>query len=128
MRKEVIDLQDLRPELDEKDKELFSMFAKRREWNVNDMVLIRQGEELYLEKKADIAIRQKRRQAVIQWLVGLVAGTCLIFEFVAVLQGSRAMWLWWGMFIVCAVPALCKVPQEVRQAKAPHRGGEKEAV
>jgi len=115
--KEVIDLQELRPELDAEDKELMAMFPRHRDWDISDMVLVRQGEEMYLERKADIAIRQKRRQAVIQWLVGLVAGTCLIFEFVAVLQGSGFMWLWWGMFLACVLPTFCRIPPEVKKSR-----------
>jgi len=114
MNKEIIDLQDLRPELDAEDKELYKMFAPRnRDWCINDMVLVRKGDELYLERKADIAIRLKRRQAVIQWLVGLVAGTCMVFEIAAVLQGSGFMWMWTGMFLVCALPGVVKALPKV---------------
>jgi len=113
-KKEVIDLQDLTADVDEEDAELLAMFPRSRERALNDMVLVKDGEEMYLERKADIAIRQKQQKAMIQWLTGLAAGICLICEFFAVLEGSRLGWLWAAGATGCILSVMFPVPANVK--------------
>lgn len=79
MKKQVIDIQAIRMELDEEDQELMQMFRSRQAV-MNDALLVQDGEEMYLVSKVKLARTRKLIQDIVN------AGTIGIAVFVLLLQ------------------------------------------
>lgn len=79
MKKQVTDIQAIRVELDEEDRELMQMFRSRRSV-VDDALLVQDGEEMYLVSKTHLARVRKLIQDIAN------AGTIGIAVFVLLLQ------------------------------------------
>lgn len=79
MKRQVTDIQAIRVELDEEDRELMQMFRSRRSI-VDDALLVQDGEEMYLISKTYLARVRKLIQDIAD------AGTIGIAVFVLLLQ------------------------------------------
>lgn len=80
MKKEVTDIQALHVELDAEDRELMGMFPARRQMAMNDILIVREGDVIYLVSKVQLARRQKMIQDIID------AGTVGVAGFVVLVQ------------------------------------------
>lgn len=79
MKKHVTDIQAIRVELDEEDRELMQMF-RHRQRATDDALLVQDGEKMYLVSKTQIARTRKLIQDIAD------AGTIGIAVFVLLLQ------------------------------------------
>ena len=87
MRKEVTDIQALQVELDAEDRELMGIFPARRQAAMNDMLLVRDGDMIYLVSKIYLARRQKMIQDIID--VGTVGAAVLVLLVLTILMVRR---------------------------------------
>ena len=58
MKKQVTDIQAIRVELDDDDREPMAMF-RSRQWIMNDVLLVQDDDEMYIVSKAELARRRK---------------------------------------------------------------------
>lgn len=80
MKKEVTDIQALHVELDAEDQELMGLFPARRQMAMNDILIVREGDVIYLVSKVQLARRRKMIQDIID------AGTVGVAGFVVLVQ------------------------------------------
>lgn len=107
------DIQDIRVELDAEDQELMRLFPRSRMSSLQDMLLIQQGEELFLIRKEYAARKRKLVHAVIWAAIGCF---CLVFLAASVcsaVTGEGNPGVYVLMFELCLLPYLVKVPREV---------------
>lgn len=103
MKKQVYDLQSVVPALDEDDKALMALFPVRRESALDDMYLVRRGEETYLLRKEDAARTAKALTAVFNlaaWSLGLLGLGMSILSWICKLPHPG---LWLMLFELCAL-------------------------
>ena len=75
MHRTITDIRQLNAELDAEDQELMKMFPRRRETVCSEMLMVYQGEEIWLLRKADVARRRKLMQDLADLATfGLTAG------------------------------------------------------
>ena len=86
MKKQVTDIQAIRVELDEEDRELMQMFRSRRSV-VDDALLVRDGEEMYLVSKTQLARVRKLIQDYIDTAFIGIAVFVLLLQTVLMLKG-----------------------------------------
>lgn len=79
VKKQITDIQAIRVELDEEDRELMQMFRSRQAI-VNDALLVQDGEEMYLVSKTHLARTRKLIQDITN------AGIIGVAVFVLLLQ------------------------------------------
>lgn len=79
MKKQVTDIQAIKVDLDEDDRELMQMFRSRRS-TIDDALLVQDGEEMYLVSKTQLARTRKLIQDIAN------AGTTGFAVFVLLLQ------------------------------------------
>ena len=78
------DIQALQVELDAEDRELMGMFPARRQMAMNDMLLVRDGDMIYLVSKIQLARRQKMIQDIID--VGTVGAAVFVLLVLTILM------------------------------------------
>lgn len=85
MKKQITDIQAIRVELDEEDRELMQMFRSRRS-TIDDALLVQDGEEMYLVSKTQLA----RTRKLIQYYIDLtfigIAVSVLLLETILMLK------------------------------------------
>lgn len=79
MKKQVTDIQAIRVELDDDDRELMAMFRSRQRI-MNDALLVQDNDEMYIVSKAELARQQKMIQDILDF------NTIAIAVFVILLQ------------------------------------------
>ena len=79
MKKQVTDIQEIRVELDDDDRELMAMFRSRQRI-MNDVLLVQDNDEMYIVSKAELARQRKMFQDVLDF------STIAISVFVILLQ------------------------------------------
>ena len=79
MKKQVTDIQAIRVELDDDDRELMAMFRSRQRI-MNDVLLVQDNDEMYIVSKAELARQRKMIQDVLDFC------TTAIAVFVVLLQ------------------------------------------
>ena len=79
MKKQVTNIQSIRVELDDDDRELMTMFRSRQRI-MNDALLVQDNDEMYIVSKADLARRRKMIQDALDFC------TTAIAVFVVLLQ------------------------------------------
>lgn len=87
MKQTVTDIQDIRAALDEEDEQLMRMFPRRREAALDEMLLVRNGEDMYLLRKADVARRQKILDGVVWTVIGCACVLYLICAIMSTVTG-----------------------------------------
>lgn len=114
MKKEVTDIQDVRVELDEDDRELMRMFPRRREAALDEMMLVRKGERIYLLRKADVARRRKILDGIVWTLIGCACAMYLIMAVMCAIAGNGRGGVYLLMFELLLFPYIAKVPKDVQ--------------
>ena len=114
MKQTVTDIQDIRAALDEEDEQLMRMFPRRRETALDEMLLVRNGEDMYLLRKADVARRQKILDGIVWTVIGCACVLYLICAIMSTVTGNGHGRLWLFLFELSLVPYIAKVPKEVR--------------
>ena len=79
MKKQVTDIQAIRVELDDDDRELMAMFRSRQRI-MNDVLLVQDNNKMYIVSKAELARQRKMIQDVLDFC------TIVIAVFVVLLQ------------------------------------------
>lgn len=87
MKKEVTDIQALHVELDAEDRELMGLFPARRQMAMNDMLIVREGDVIYLVSKIQLARMQKMIQDIID--VGTVGAAVFVLLVLTILMVRR---------------------------------------
>lgn len=116
MKQKFYDIQSLTVPLDEEDKALMALFPARRESAVNDMFLVRRGEETYLLRKEDVARMRKVMAAIfnlVVWAIGLLGLAMSILSWIYKLPHPG---VWLMLFELCIMRYIIRVPGEVRRA------------
>lgn len=112
-KKVAYDVQTLCAELDEEDKDLMRMFPRNRETALRDMLLVKNGEEMFLLRKEDVARRRKAIHALTWaaiWIICALNFICATLAFVTG-TGHPVIHLFFGGIFL--IPYIAKVPQEV---------------
>lgn len=86
MKKEVTDIQALHVELDAEDRELMGLFPARRQMAMNDMLIVRERDVIYLVSKIQLARRQKMIQDIIDVGTVGVAGFVLLVQTILMVK------------------------------------------
>ena len=68
MKKQVTDIQAIRVELDDDDRELMAMFRSRQRI-MNDVLLVQDNDEMYIVSKEEIARKQKMIQDILDFSI-----------------------------------------------------------
>lgn len=106
MRRTVVDMMEVRAAMDEEDRELMGMFSQKRKAATNDLLLVMDGERLYLVSKQELARKKKQMQDLFDLGLGMAAAAALAGLLAAASSGAvevqRAMpWMgivpcWYG--------------------------------
>lgn len=119
MKKEVTDIQDIRVYLDSEDRELMGMFPRRREAALDEMLLVRNGESMYLLRKADVARIRKILDGILWTLTCFACAMSLIMAVMCAITGDRGGGVFLLMFELLLVPYIAKVPKDVQGGVQP---------
>lgn len=114
MKKQVTDIQDIRVELDADDKELMAMFPRSRRAALDERLLVRNGDELYLVRKEDAARRKKILIGIFLTVMWLLSAVYLALAVYCSVTGQGKGWIYLGAFEFLLLPYLIRVPGDVR--------------
>lgn len=109
------DIQDIRVELDSEDQELMRMFPRSRMSSLQDMLLIQQGEEIFLIRKEYVARKRKLVHAIIWTAIGAFCFLFLAASILSAITGAGNPGLYVLLFELNLLPFLAKVPREVKE-------------
>lgn len=114
MKRSVTDLQDIRVELDEEDKELMKLFPRSRMAALDERLLVRRGEEVYLVRKEDAARWKKVMIGLFMTASLLLGAVYLALAVYCAVTGAGSGWLFLCGFELLLLPYLIRVPGDVR--------------
>ena len=115
MKMVTTDIQDIRVELDSEDQDLMRMFPRSRMSSLQDMLLIQQGEEIFLIRKEYVARKRKLVHTVIWAAIGCFCLVFLAASIISAITGAGNPGLYVLLFELCLLPYLAKVPREVKE-------------
>lgn len=88
MKKQVTDIQSIRVELDDDDRELMAMFRSRQRI-MNDVLLVQDSNEMYIVSKEEIARKQKMIQDILDFCTAAIAVFVILLQ--AILMVKRVV-------------------------------------
>ena len=113
MKKQITDIQDVHVELDAEDQQLMQMFPRNRETDLRDMLLVQNGEEMFLLRKEDVARRRKAIHTLswaANWIICVLNFITAALAFVTGTGHPGLNLFLGGLFLI---PYIAHVPQEV---------------
>ena len=88
MKKQVTDIQAIRVELDDDDRELMAMFRSRQRI-MNDVLLVQDDDEMYIVSKAELARQRKMIQDILDF--SIIASTVFVILLQTILMVKRVV-------------------------------------
>ena len=85
MKKQVTDIQAIRVELDDADRELMTMFRSRQRI-MNDALLVQDDDEMYIVSKEEIARQRKMIQDVLDFCTVAIAVFVILLQTILMVK------------------------------------------
>lgn len=98
MKREITDIQTMRAELSAEDQELMRFFPQNRRYALDDMLLVRKGDEAYLLRKEDVARMNKFIYSLLCAAFTIFAGLSLVMAVRCFVTGSGKPGVWLAIF------------------------------
>lgn len=85
MKKQITDIQAIRVELDDDDRELMAMFRSRQRI-MNDVLLVQGNDEMYIVSKAELARRRKMLQDILDFSTIAIAVFAILLQTILMVK------------------------------------------